>query len=327
MSNGTSNEPTLSGNGGVATSSSLSPAVDIPADLLESVKKGECILFLGAMAHASTPAGCSYLYKNAPPSGGELSDHLANLCQYPYNDRYDLQRVSLYFEYSNTPRSQNRESLVRAIRTKILEKNPLPSPALHMLAALPFPIVITTNYDNLFDIALARANTLANRPKQVQARVYRPGLNDPAETVREFTEEKPILLKLHGALDFAETVVVTENDYLRFIQKMGDQRAHPIHQFVRTQMMKWPVLFIGYSLRDYNFRLLVATLRTSVTDADWRLYFSVDPKPDGVIALVSMRDKDFTISFIQWDLWNFVPALYEACLGRAYCDGKSQEAS
>ena len=309
----------------MATLSHPSPAVNIPADLLESVKKGECILFLGAMAHARTPAGCPYLYEGAPPSGRELADHLANLCHYPYDDRYDLQRVSLYFEYSNNPQRQNRESLVRAIRTKILEKNPLPSPALHMLAALPFPIVITTNYDNLFDVALARANTLANRPKQVQARVYRPGLNDPAETVREFTEEKPILLKLHGAFDLAETVVVTENDYLRFIQKMGDQRIHPIHQFVRTQMMKWPVLFIGYSLRDYNFRLLVATLRTSVTDADWRLYFSVDPKPDGVIALVSMRDKDFTISFIECDLWSFVPALYEACLGRAYRDVKVHE--
>jgi hypothetical protein len=326
MSDVTSNS-TLSSNGAVATSIVRSPAIGIPANLLESVKKGECILFLGAMAHARTPAGCSYLYENAPPSGRELSDHLANLCQYPYNDRYDLQRVSLYFEYSDTPERQNRESLVREIRTKILEKNPLPSPALHMLAALPFPIVITTNYDNLFDIALARANTLANRPKQVQPRIYRPGLFDPAEKVQDFSEEKPILLKLHGALDHGETVVVTENDYLKFIQKMSDQRTHPIHNFVRTQMMKWPVLFIGYSLRDYNFRLLMATLRASVNDADWRLYFSVDPEPDGVIALVSMRDKDFTISFIQRDLWNFVPALYEACLGRAYCGGKAREAS
>jgi hypothetical protein len=284
-------------------------------------------LFLGAMAHAPTPAGCSYLYENAPPGGKELSKHLADLCEYPYDDRDDLQRVSLYFEYSNSPHRQNRESLVRAIRTKILEKDPLPSPALHMLAALPFRVVITTNYDNLFDIALARANTLGNRPKQVQARVYRPGPNEPADPVREFTEEKPILLKLHGALDLPETVVVTENDYLRFIQKMGDQRAHPIHQFLRTQMMKGTVLFIGYSLRDYNFRLLMATLRASMTEADWRLYFSVDPKPDGVIALVSMRDKDFTVSFIQQDLWIFVPALYQALLLRAYQDGRAQRAS
>jgi hypothetical protein len=195
------------------------------------------------------------------------------------------------------------------------------------LAALPFPIIITTNYDNLFDIALNRANTRANRPKQVQPKVYRPGLNEPADLVREYSEENPILLKLHGALDRAETVVVTENDYLRFIQKMGDSRVHPIHRNVLSQMTKWPVLFIGYSLRDYNFRLLVATLRATVTDADWRLYYSVDPKPDGVIALVSMRNKDFSISFIRRDLWNFVPALYEACLGHAYGDLKAREAS
>jgi SIR2-like domain len=325
MSNGISNEFTQGGGSGAATSGPPSPLVDIPSNLLESVKQGECILFLGAMAHAPSPHGGPYVYENAPPSGRVLSERLATRCNYPFDDRQDLARVSLYFRYAE---NQNRESLLRAMRQEVLGNNPLPSPALHMLAALPFPIVITTNYDNLFDIALARANTLQGRPKQVQLRTYKPGLHEGADRVpKKFTEEFPVLLKLHGDFDHPDSIVVTENDYLKFIQKMNDQVAHPIQLSVRSQMGQWPVLFIGYSLRDYNFRLLMSTLRAAVTDADWQLYFSVDPKPDGVIALVSLRDTEFTISFIRQDLWTFVPALYEACLGHAYQDGMAQRAS
>jgi hypothetical protein len=133
------------------------------------------------------------------------------------------------------------------------------------------------------------------------------------------SEEKPILLKLHGSFDKPDSVVVTEDDYLNFVQKMsGGDRTHPVHLSIREKLLKWPVLFIGYSLRDYNFRLLIRTLRWNVDEADWRLHFSVDPKPDGVIALVSRREPRSRVNFIEADLWDFVPELYNAVKGGAY---------
>lgn len=299
-----------------ATEFAVSRPSSIPANLLESVKKHECILFLGAMASAPTPPGSLFKYENAPPSGGELSRRLAERCGYPYDDEYNLQRVSLYFQYAD---GENRYSLINALRGEIRGNSIATSPALRMLAALPFPITITTNYDNLFDMALYQANTIRGQQKQPQIRIYRPGLNDRPEPVPPlFSEDSPLLLKLHGAFDFPDSIVVTENDYLDFIQKMGDNRTHPIHEFIRVRLMQWPVLFVGYSLRDYNFRLLLRILRWNMSEADWRLHFSVDPNPDGVITLVSQKDEKSKMSFIQQDLWTFVPALYEACLGHSY---------
>lgn len=306
--------------GGAAPPSAVPAPLAIPSELLNSVKSGKCILFLGAMAHARSSSG-PYIYTNAPPSGTELSERLAAKCGYGLKDRDNLQRVALYFEYKE---GENRNSLVRALQNEIYgtdqtgRPSVVPSPALHMLAALPFQIIITTNYDDLFDTALSRANTLSGLPKRPLVRVYKRGLEERAERVpwEDFTEDRPVLLKLHGDFSSPDSVVVTEDDYINFVQKMSDDNAHPVHLSIRTKLMSWPVLFIGYSLRDYDFRLLFRTLRWRLDAVDWHLHYSVDPKPDGVITLVSRREA--TVTFIERDLWEFVPALYEACIGKLY---------
>ena len=292
--------------------------MQIPREIIESGKNGQCILFLGAMASAPSPEGSLFRYKKAqaPPSGVELSRRLAARCGYPDEDVTNLQRVSLYFQFGP---GGSRHSLVQAIREEITKPEIVPSPALHMLAALPFPIVITTNYDHLFDIALNRANTIYGRPKQPIVRIYDPTLTALPEAVSlDPAEERPILLKLHGDINNPKSIVVTEEDYLVFIQKMGDPKHHPIHGYIRARLNTWPVLFIGYRLKDYNLRLLFRTLRWHVDVADFPLSFSVDPSPDNLIVSVWQRGEKPMVSFVQEDLWDFVPALYKECMGVEY---------
>ena len=289
------------------------PAAVIPPKLLESLERRKCILFLGAGANAAPSPGkvCPFRYDNAPPIGSQLSIRLAEACNYPYEDKTNLQRVSLYFQYAP---GENRNSLVRAMEDEVYRKKPLPSPALHMLAALPFTTVITTNYDGLFDTALNRAETTDRQPKKPVIRVYNPNTEGRPESVPdESSEERPLLLKLHGDFEHPNSIVVTEEDYLNFIQKMGSDHFHPIHSYVRQRLQTWRVLFVGYSLRDANFRLLFRALRWNVDDADWKLHFAVDPYPDDLIVLVNQRESKTTaaVSFIIEDLWDFVPALFE----------------
>ncbi len=292
----------------------------IPDDIIERGKMGQCILFLGAMASAPSPPGSDHQYRKeqAPPSGEELSRRLAARCGYPYEDVSNLQRVSLYYERKKGQKQGgSRESLVRAIREEITGPDIVPSPALHMLAALPFSIIITTNYDRLFDIALGRANTRDGRLKAPLLRVYDPTRTDPTESVPlDPTEDRPILLKLHGDIDKPRSIVVTEEDYIVFIQRMSSctDALHPIHSNIRARLGVWPVLFIGYSLKDYNLRLLFKTLRWNVDTADFPMSFSVDPEPDHLIVSVWERGEKPMVEFIRQDLWDFVPALCESCL-------------
>jgi hypothetical protein len=286
----------------------------IPREIVDSVKKGECILFLGAMASAPSPPGSRFTYKKGPPSGSVLCRWLA--CRFGYRDEQakTLARVSLYVQYRE---HGSRQFLVEALQRAVCRERIVPSPALHMLAALPFRIVITTNYDNLFDMALSRATDSHGHPKLPLIRVYDPTRPGPPEDVPlDPAANRPILLKLHGDFSRPESIVITEEDYIVFIQRMSTPHLNPIHEFIRARMKTWPVLFIGYSLKDYNLRLLFRTLRWNVDVANFPLSYSVDPYPDNLIVSVWQEGK--IVSFVRENLWDFVPNLYKECLGVEY---------
>jgi len=288
----------------------------IPREIVDSVKKGECILFLGAMASAASPPGSRFTYGNGPPSGSELCRRLVQKFVYQGDEATNLGRVSLYGQYRQ---HGSRQSLIQALQEEIGRDDIVPSPALNMLAALPFRIIITTNYDNLFDGALRRATTLDGRLKDPLIRIYDPTSDGPAaEVPLDPAENKPVLLKLHGDFSLPKSIVITEEDYIVFIQRMSTHHLHPVHEFLRARMKTWPVLFIGYSLKDYNLRLLFRTLRWNVDVANFPLSYSVDPYPDNLIVSVWQRGEKPIVSFIDQDLWDFVPDLYKACMGVDY---------
>ena len=287
--------------------------MNIPMDLVESIKKGQCNLFLGAMVSAPSPENSRYKYKNSPPSGAELSRKLAKQCKYEELDENNLQRVSLFFEHRE---HGSRESMVKAIINEITDPGIEPSPALHMLASLPFRLIITTNYDHLFDIALRNVKTTDGIKKEPKIHIYNPQPNSiPDPVPYNIPEHRPILLKLHGDIDKPESIVVTEEDYIVFIQRMSSNSYHPIHEMIRARLQGFPTLFIGYSLKDYNLRLLFRTLRWNVDKANFPLSYSVDPYPDNLIVSVFQKGEKRIVSFIKEDLWDFVPLLYKECKG------------
>lgn len=287
----------------------------VPDEIIKAVKEGKCILFLGAMASAPAPKESAFRYDKGPPGGGKLSELLASMCGYEGNDKWNLSRVSL--DYATR---KNRNSLITVITEAVSNPSLEASPAMHMLAALPFPIIVTTNYDHLFDNALRRGKTRNDKLKDPIVRIYDPKRTEPPDEVPlDPLEQRPVLLKIHGDIDVPESIVVTEEDYIIFIQRMSDHNLHPFHQNIRVRMRNWPILFIGYSLKDYNLRLLLRSLRWKIDAVKLPLLFSVDPSPDKLIRSVWQGDgEQRIIYFVEKDLWEFVPALYRACIGKEY---------
>jgi hypothetical protein len=286
----------------------------IPDDLVDRVREGACILFLGAMSSAPAPSTSPYAYpaELAPPSGKTLASHLAHLSGYPYTDSDNLQRVSLHFELRD--QTNRRNLLIQEIRKQACRDDFVPSPALHMLAALPFRIIITTNYDKLFDTALWQARTRDGKSKRPVIHVYDP-TRPAADVPLDNPENKPVLLKLHGDIDDPQSIVITEEDYLHFIQRMGNEHMHPIPQSVRARMQGWPVLFVGYSLKDFNLRLLLRTLWWGRDVSTVPPSYSIDPYPDRLVVAVHQRKGSSIVTFLEVDLWEFVPELEQRVNG------------
>ncbi len=292
--------------------------------IAEMVARKECILFLGSAIHAPAPADSKYDYpaSKCPPIGGQLSDLLASECKYPDADRWNLQRVSWYYEYQLGFRSE----LVREVKEAI-HKDREPSPILRGLARLGFPLVITTNYDQLYERALTQvAQEQARKDQKSEAEIaaikatFDKCIYSPKSTVRtndcapEPSNARPYLLKMHGDLDQAESIVITDEDYIQFVLRMGDKHPyHPVGKNVLTHLIQWPTLFIGYRLSDYNLRLLFKTLRWKMDRANIPASYAVDLNPD-VLIRTSMENQQI-VSFIEKNLWDFVPDLYQEVTG------------
>jgi hypothetical protein len=276
--------------------------------LVEKIRKGECILFLGAGVHVGPAQGGQHVYadEERPALGRELAEKLAAECdyagQYPNDSIYDLQRVALCVEKT---RGLGRKTLVDLL-TKHLSQGKKPSTALNMLAEMPFKMIVTTNYDRLLELALYSAG------KDPFLTIYEPESERPTPVLQsDPTEERPLIFKMHGDLDRRDSIVITDEDYITFVQRMSEKdQLHPVPYPIRFRMMQWPTLFVGYSLRDYNLRLLFRTLRWRVDPANFPISYSVDVNPDPLILRVWQDERGF-ITFVIQDVWTFVPWLYE----------------
>ncbi len=292
-------------------------------NIASAVRNGKCILFLGSASHAASPPNSIYSYPEAecPPVGSQLSERLAKKCGYPDEDRWNLQRVSWYYEWQSGFRSELVREVSDAVHKRSLDvQGPegetsaelKPSPVLRGLAELGFPIVITTNYDQLYEKALDAASSLG------ATRTYTKCVYSPIHTVR--TEDcapkpsgaTPYLLKIHGDLDEPDSIVITDEDYIQFILRMSDKDPYrPVGEKVRYFLKTWPTLFIGYRLSDYNLRLLFKMLRRQLGEAMIPPSFAVDLKPD-VLIRETWDSRLGYIRFIEKNLWDFVPDLYRA---------------
>jgi SIR2-like domain len=295
----------------VVVDPSAAVAID---DVAAAVAQGKCILFLGAGAHSPPPQGSAYAYPEAerPPLGSTLSRQLAEKCnvatRFPNESLDNLQRMSLFFETE-----KGRKKLVEEIRDAV-QTDKRPSPLLRALAELDFPLIITTNFDRLFERALVDAG------KDPQVSVYSPDSNDPTEDYEEPKSSAPFLFKIHGDVNDAESLVVTDEDYIQFVLRMSDKAPYdPVPLTLRFYLMKWTTLFVGYSLVDYNLRLLFKTLRWHIDKAKIPDTYSVDLHPDPLIFDVWHQQRRY-VTFIAQDVWTFVPALYDAVLGKEMPD-------
>jgi hypothetical protein len=289
-------------------------AVDVESfrlldDVATRLGAGQCILFLGSGVHWPPPdkSPFSYPEEHRPASATTLRDQLAELSRwdqrYKNKPRWDLQRMSLDFEIE-----AGRERLVTEIRSAV-DEGKRPSPVVKALAALNFPLVVTTNYDRLFEQALR------GHGKDPQVAYY-SATPAPLEEAVQPTEHRPFVFKMHGDVDHPESIVITDEDYIQFVLRMSDRdpTMGAIPTTLSYHFKVWPTLFVGYSLMDYNLRLLFKTLRWRIDEARTPETYSVDLAPDPLVLSVWQNHRRL-VKFIVEDVWSFVPKLYDRVTG------------
>jgi hypothetical protein len=248
------------------------------------------------------------------PSGRELAEYLTEKFHYPamqtckkcgsqdLQPDLDLARVSQYgvMKLNEGPLYDNLRS-VFSVRSK-------PTSAHRLLATLPppnadpnhsedrYPLFVTTNYDDLLEEALGKDNVdlvfydppdeSQNEKENVQTFWHKaPGaaprrIDNANADPYHFFETKPVVLKIHGTIDPEsdhDNVVITEDHYIRYLAE------GPLENCLPTALLKklrenHHLLFLGYSLRDWNFRVFLRRLSRPKQKKymNWAIFLSDD---------------------------------------------------
>jgi hypothetical protein len=251
----------------------LAPPYEEIADLLT---KGEVVPFLGAGVNfGGRPPNAQWSRDTEfLPTGAELTRFLARRSNFPSSserDLSDLAKVASYY-VETIARKRLRETL-----RDIFDHDFEPTDMHLYLAEVDAPqLIITTNYDDLVEQAFRRIDRpydLVIHPidrKDVAASVlwWRHGKTEP-EIVKPNNlyidlSQTTVIYKLHGTIDRGsgswDNFVITEEDYVEFLWRMTG-RSGGVPKLFLDHLRRVHFLFLGYSLNDWNFRLLLRYLR------------------------------------------------------------------
>ncbi len=211
-----------------------------PGLLVRYLKQSRCVVFVGAglSAGAGLPTWRRLLLDvidelvSSMPDGDTHQAELKKLV-----DQGKLLKVADFC----------KEQLGAAYHQFLTERlrgdKGLVPPTHEELMHLPFSAWVTTNYDKLlerayFEVKKGFPKTLTHKDTDTLGRLL--------------FDAGPFILKAHGDIDRPETVVLTSRDYSEIIH------ANPAFNEIFTGLLLTKALFfVGYSLSDPDFRLLM----------------------------------------------------------------------
>jgi hypothetical protein len=271
--------------------------------IADRILAGAVVLFLGAGVNL---CGCResepFELGRDLPSGTELATYLANRVRgFPGEDRTDLLRVSQYVAII-----LGLQPLYQLLHA-VFDADYAPTAVHKLLASLPslirarppteprfFPLIVTTNYDDVLEGAFKDAHEeydlvtyIADGPKSGRFVHTSPDGDEriisKPKTYKELRcDERPVIAKIHGAvvrqMPEHDSFVITENHYIDYLSHTDIKTLIPVN--IASRMMQSHFLFLGYSLKDWNLRVILHRLWGDA-ELGWNSW-AVQRKPDTI---------------------------------------------
>ncbi len=240
------------------------------------IEKGRCIPIIGPRAHGQwLPTSAEIARRWAVQHGYpfcEDADVLARVAQYLASSqgedfpRYELlgtliteftRRLPEELRPKKTPDSLS--DLVAAIGWPTLSAAD-PNDAHTVLAGLNLPLYLTTNPDN-FMVEALRARGRAAVHEMCR---WNENLDDLPSLFEdnasyEPTVEAPLVYHLFGRNEEVQSLVITEDNYLDYLVRVSAEMER-IPNFIRGALANASLMFVGYSLYDWEFRVIMRGL-------------------------------------------------------------------
>ncbi|MGH3982670.1 MAG: SIR2 family NAD-dependent protein deacylase [Pseudonocardiaceae bacterium] len=247
--------------------------------IVRRLLRGKVVPVLGAGVNLSErPPQVPWERGRYLPSGQELADWLAQYIDNVVIDGSDLARVSQYVA------ALEGEGPLYDELHEVFDADYPPTPLHRLLARLSRRIreaqavrecmlIVTTNYDDSLERAFADAGEpyelvtyiAEGKDRGLFRHITADGdltvIRKPNEYVDVRLDQRTVIAKMHGAVDRvhgADSFVITEDHYIDYISRADIGGLFPVT--LAAKLRKSHFLFLGYSLRDWNLRVMLYRL-------------------------------------------------------------------
>lgn len=178
------------------------------------------------------------------------ADELAAYLMRAFRDRY-RGRMSDEELAADTP--DELVSAIGAWRRERDEDDPY-----EIVASLDLPIYVTTSWTTLLEDALVDAG---KEPVVRRFDWFIERDERGEEDVGEPSVERPLVYHLFGTLDEPESLVLSEDDYFSWLAAWIRHRKSMLPGVVGKALTRRSLLFLGYQLDDWDFRVLFHSIK------------------------------------------------------------------
>lgn len=230
---------------------------DLPLPLRHAMEAGECVLFIGS--------GIGHYYKNgdgdALPDGEGLAKNIANHFSIDVTGDYELSKIAKIVEI----RKKGRQELVAHLKSLMIPT--VPDENVQWLTKIKWKAIFTTNYDRGIETAYDKTATSKQNPIVIST----------TSDLEQFDPRFDIpIYHLHGLLfDKDPNIIITDDDYSKF----SDKRKM-LFELLKKEFITSTIIYIGYSNRDPNWKLLIHEIETEFYPKELPQSFRISPNPD-----------------------------------------------
>ena len=269
--------------------------------LIHRIRTGQVTPFIGAGAGYGTL-----------PTGKDLAVEWSGTYDYPLGNHDDLTAVAQYLAVTYGP-DHPKQLVVDQLEGKGPPDFSSPEEPHAFLAGLDVPIYITTNYDDFMVQALRAKGKDPKREfcrwnPEIRTRGQKSVFDTPGF---EPTPQEPVVFHLHGIREELASIVITEDDYLSFIVDVSWHRKELLPLRIQQALTGTSLMFMGYSLSDWDFKVIFRALVIAMEAELRRESVSVQlPRSDkGVASYLAEYLTEKNIEVYWGDLSQFVTDL------------------
>ena len=235
--------------------------------LLKRIRDDKCTPVIGSGACTAPPSGADAeeWEKIKYPSKEQIALKFAADYAYPLDDQTKLERVAKYVAATDDIMAPKEAFAEYYGNLTTPNFSGLPNEPHRVLADLPFPVYLTSNFDDWMYRALTEYKKRDARLAICRWNRHIPEKAPSFDPEFAYSVANPLVYHFHGCTPWAESAVVTEDDYFEFLINISRDYKSLAHRVDRA--LGGALLFLGYTLSDWDFLVLFRLFANKLRDS------------------------------------------------------------